>query len=195
MGFVRDLPQNTTRPRVPLSAQSPAEDSETAASLRGLAQADRLDVHPVAPCDDGRIVGREGVAMHQRTERLNRMAIMPIPLLVLAMVALWVADVRIVWSLSPLTLLVHYGSMALGVAFIVIPAARGFLANGQPSVLMLGCGILMMDVAVVATAAERRLDTVYAIYNTSTLLGALCHFAGVAITSRAKSVLRAPPRG
>ena len=71
---------------------------------------------------------------------------MPIPLLVLAMVALWVADVRVVWPLPPLTLLIHYGSVALGIAFIVIPAARSFLANGQPSVLMLGCGILMMDV-------------------------------------------------
>ena len=82
--------------------------------------------------------------------------------------------------------LVHYGSVALGVAFIVIPAARSFLANGQPSVLMLGCGILMMDVAVVVQpmAHSRSSDVALAIYNTSALLGALCHFAGVAITSR-----------
>ena len=88
--------------------------------------------------------------MNQRSPWLNRLAIVPIPLLALAMVALWVADVRVVWPLPPLTWLVHYGSVALGVAFIVIPAARSFLANGQPSVLMLGCGMLMMDVGVTA---------------------------------------------
>ena len=84
--------------------------------------------------------------MNQRSPWVNRLAIVPIPLLVLAMVALWVADVRVAWPSPPLNWLIHYGSAALGVAFIVIPAARSFLANGQPSVLMLGCGVLMMDI-------------------------------------------------
>ena len=88
--------------------------------------------------------------MNQRSPWVNRLAIMPIPLLVLVMVALWVADVRVVWASPSMVWLIHYGFVALGVAFIVIPAARNFLANGEPGVLMLGCGILMIDVGVTA---------------------------------------------
>ena len=117
--------------------------------------------------------------MNHRMPRERQLAIVPIPVLVLAMVALWVADVRVAWPLPPLTLLVHYGAAALGVAFVVIPAARSFLGNGQPSVLMLGCGILMMDIGATVTpsAFARSSDTGFAIYNTSALLGALCHFS------------------
>ncbi len=82
--------------------------------------------------------------MNQRSQWVSRLAIVLLPILVLAMVALWVADVRVAWPLPPLYWLVHYGSVLLGIVFIVIPAARSFLANGQPSVLMLGCGVLMM---------------------------------------------------
>ena len=78
------------------------------------------------------------------------LAWLPIPLVATAMAALWVAGVQVVWPLPPLNWLAHYGGAALGVVFIAIPAARGFLASGQPSVLMLGCGVLMMDVGVVA---------------------------------------------
>ena len=35
--------------------------------------------------------------MNQRSPWVKRLAIVPIPLLVLAMAALWVADVRVVW--------------------------------------------------------------------------------------------------
>ena len=73
------------------------------------------------------------------------------------MAALWVAGVQVVWPLPPLNWLAHYGGAALGVVFIAVPAARGFLASGQPSVLTLGCGVLMMDAGVVAmpSAFER----------------------------------------
>jgi hypothetical protein len=41
-----------------------------------------------------------------------------------------VADLRVVWPSPSLFWLIHYGPVALGVALIVIPAARSFLANG-----------------------------------------------------------------
>ena len=113
------------------------------------------------------------------------LAWLPIPLLTLAMVVLWVADVRVVWPVRPLSWFVHYGSVVLGVGLIVIPAARNFLTSGQPSILMLGCGVLIMDIGVVAMpiAFARSSDMAFAIYNTSVLLSAWCHFAGVAMTS------------
>ena len=127
-----------------------------------------------------------------RASRRTRLAWLPIPALGALIAALWVADVRVVWPLPVLNWLIHYGSVALGIAFIVIPAARSFLANGQPSVLMLGCGVLMMEIGVLAmpTGTARSTSTGFAIYNTSALLSALCHFAGVAITSRRTLRLR-----
>jgi PAS domain S-box-containing protein len=122
------------------------------------------------------------------------LAWLPIPLVATAMAALWVAGVQVVWPLRPLNWSVHYGGAALGVVFIVIPAVRVFLAGGEPSVLMLGCGVLMMDVGVVTmpSAFARSSDVAFAIYNSSALLGALCHFSGVAITARGKIRVRRP---
>ncbi len=120
------------------------------------------------------------------------LAWLPIPLSLLAIIALWVADVRNVWASPQLNWLVYYGFSALGIAFIVIPAARNFLASGQASVLMLGCGVLMSEIGASAMPAgiARSTGTGFAIYNTSVLLSALCHFTGVAITSRRKTRLR-----
>ena len=49
---------------------------------------------------------------------------------------------------------IKYGFAALGAVFVVIAAGRSFLADGQPSVPMLRCGVLMMGIGV---AAERLL--------------------------------------
>jgi PAS domain S-box-containing protein len=124
-----------------------------------------------------------------RLSQYGWLAWLPIPLMAMAMAALWVARLQVVWPLPPLNWSVHYGPATLGVAFIVIPAARGFLASGQPSILMLGCGVLMMDVGAVAmpSAFARSSDVAFAIYNSSALLAALFHFSGVAITSRGKN--------
>jgi PAS domain S-box-containing protein len=123
---------------------------------------------------------------------LNRLALLPIPLLLVAIAVLWAADLQVAWPSPFLYWLVHYGSATIGIVFIAIPAARSFLANGQPSVLMLGCGVLMMEVGVafMPTGTARSTSTGFAIYNTSVLLSALCHFAGVAINSRSKTRLR-----
>ena len=121
-----------------------------------------------------------------RRSWLRAFSWLPIPLLLAAIAALWVADLRVAWHLRSLNWLINYGSVALGVAFIIIPAARTVLANGQPSVLMLGCGVLIMDIgaAVMPIAAARSTSTGFAVYNISTVLSALCHLIGVAVISR-----------
>jgi len=114
-----------------------------------------------------------------------RLSSLPIPLLLLAIGGLWVANLRIVWSLPLLYWFIQYCSAILMIAFIVIPAARSFVIAGQPSVLMLGCGVLMTQIGA-AAMPMRGLNAGFAIYNTSVLLSALCHFSGVTITSRQK---------
>ena len=123
---------------------------------------------------------------------LSHLAWLPIPILVGAMVVLWVADLRVAWPVPLLYGLIHYGIAFLGVVFIAVPAARSFISNGQPSMLMLGCGVLMTEIGAVAMGivSGRSLDSGFAIYNTSVFLSGLCHFTGVAITSRRKIHLR-----
>lgn len=123
---------------------------------------------------------------------LAHLAWLPIPILMGAMAVLWVADVRVSWPVPLLYGLIHYGFAFLGGVFIAVPAASSFLSTGQPSVLMLGCGVLMTEIGAVAMGlvSGRSLDPGFAIYNTAVLLSGMCHFTGVAITSRRKIRLR-----
>lgn len=116
----------------------------------------------------------------------TRLAWLPLPVLVAAMVGVWVVDPRTAWHAQPLVWLLAYGPAALAIVYIVIPAARLFLTTGQPRALMLGCGMWVMSLGVLggASVASRSLDLNWAIYNPAFLLSALCHFAGVALCAR-----------
>ena len=115
-----------------------------------------------------------------------------IPLCALALAGLWVADWRAVLPAPGLVWCLHVLAVAGGVLFIVVPAGRSFLAHGQPSALMLGCGIWVMDLGsiVMPAAYQHSASAAFAIYNTSLLLGALCHLAGVVLSSRPQLRLR-----
>ncbi|MHB8863534.1 MAG: DUF4118 domain-containing protein, partial [Pirellulaceae bacterium] len=132
--------------------------------------------------------------MNQRSQWLNRLAITPIPVLVLALVVVWLADVRVAWTSPSLSWLVHYGCAAIGVLFIVLPASRVFLASGQPCLLMLGCGVLMWETgrAAALVGFAHSDGTGFGIYSISVVLSALCHFTGVALIAQRKIRLRRP---
>ena len=116
----------------------------------------------------------------------ERLAWLPVPVTVAVVAGLWVADWNVAWPCPPLFWLLAYGPTALAVGFIALPAARHFLANGQGSVLMLGCGMWVLSLGVVggALGAARSLDTNWAIYSSAVLLSALCHSTGVAGSAR-----------
>ena len=61
-----------------------------------------------------------------------RYAWLPVPVLVAVMVGLWVVNPRTPWVSRYLLWLLAYGPTALAIVYIVIPAARNFLASGQP---------------------------------------------------------------
>ena len=128
--------------------------------------------------------------------RAQRWAIVPIPLLLLALIALWIANPQVVWPAPVLNWFIHGGIPLLGLALIVIPAARAFLANGQPSILMLGGGMLITNIGAVAMliVMPRGLNPGFAIYNTSVLLSSVCCFIGVAVTSRRAMRVKHPVR-
>jgi signal transduction histidine kinase/ActR/RegA family two-component response regulator len=107
---------------------------------------------------------------------------------------LWVADLRNVWHSPFLFWLFNTGSAAFAIAFIVIPAARQFVARGQLNVLLLGCGVLVVQLGVFAGAIglTRDLNAGFAIFTLSALLSAVCHFAGVTLFSRRRIRLARP---
>jgi PAS domain S-box-containing protein len=118
--------------------------------------------------------------------RWTRFAWLPIPLLMAAMAGLWVAGLRTVWHAPFLFWLSDTGSAVFAIVFIVAPAARQFVARGQLSVLLLGCGVLVVQLGVFVGAIGLRqsLNAGFAIFTLSALLSALCHFAGVTFCSR-----------
>jgi len=116
----------------------------------------------------------------------ERAAWLPIPLAIMVIAGLWIAGLRTAYPQPYFHWFIHYGSVILGISLIVIPASCGFIASGQPSLLMLGCGILVMDIGVITMpkAFAYSSNAAFAIYNSSVLLSALCHFAGVTISTR-----------
>jgi PAS domain S-box-containing protein len=115
-----------------------------------------------------------------------RSAALLIPLALAAIVVLWILDLRIVWPRPILIWCMLGASLIAGIGLIVIPTARRFLANGEPTVLMLGAGALVTQIGAAATVLEisRGPNQSFAIYNTSLLLTAVCHLSGVVIASR-----------
>lgn len=99
------------------------------------------------------------------------------------------AGVNVAWTQNPLNWAISYTSFPL---FIVIPAARAFLTEGQPSVLMLGSGVLVMELG----AAAKPIGFAYSsnaamtIYNSLVFISALCHLGGVALTAWRPTKLR-----
>ena len=66
----------------------------------------------------------------------------PIPILLLAVLLLWVADLRTPHESRTLLLLANFVFTWLVSACVAVVAGRGFLANGQPGLLLFGCGAL-----------------------------------------------------
>ncbi len=125
--------------------------------------------------------------------RLSRLAWVPVTVLATIIAVLWAIEVQISWTVPFLGLFLIYGGAALGIGIGVV-AGRGFLANRQPAILMLGCGVLLAEIGAALAPAGMvygSTDTGFAIYSLSILLAGLTHLAGAAFT-RPKVRVRHP---
>jgi len=115
-----------------------------------------------------------------------RRAGIAIPGLAIVIACLWIANRHQVWPCPPLFWLLAYGPAILAVLGIALPTARAFARNGQPGVLMLGCGMWVNALGVVggALGATHGLGQNWAIYNSANLLSACCHLAGLSLSVR-----------
>jgi hypothetical protein len=71
-----------------------------------------------------------------------KLAWVPIPVLLVAMLALWAADLRTAYQL-PLLQLALYGVTSTLVSLLIATLiGRSFLLQRKPGLLLLGCGVL-----------------------------------------------------
>ncbi|GMU20987.1 MAG: hypothetical protein AMXMBFR13_10830 [Phycisphaerae bacterium] len=118
--------------------------------------------------------------------RISQAAWLPVPLLMLAILAVWATGSQQPAPQPWLTWLSHRAVPVLWLFVIVIPSARTFLASTRVCVLMLGCGVLVLQLAMALPPTDfaDRPNTTYAIYNTGALLSAVLHFIGVIIAGQ-----------
>lgn len=112
---------------------------------------------------------------------LSRYAWIPIPLLVVAIAGLWVADLRTDYESHFLLLVLNLTFRSLVALYISYLAARSFQISGQPGLLMLGCGSLMWGLS--STASALLIDSSgnlgNTVYSFGALWAALCHLGGL----------------
>ncbi len=104
----------------------------------------------------------------------------PIPLLLLTIVALWIADLRTPYESRALMVTLNVVFTWLVSLCICILTARGFLASGQPGLLMFGCGSLVWGATSLAAAViVDRVNPTITVHNVGVLSAAFCHVAGL----------------
>jgi PAS domain S-box-containing protein len=151
--------------------------------LGGPYKGQAVDQHPNSKRNDG--VRRLGP---------GRLAWLPIPILLAAMVAFWAADFQGSYESDYLLLVLNFHFSLLVCLFVAYLIARSFLVRGTPGLLLLGCGVVIWGPAgVVATAAAHG-DTNMSItiHNSCVWLSAVCHLVGVSLSLRPSRSLSPP---
>jgi PAS domain S-box-containing protein len=112
--------------------------------------------------------------------RLSRYAWLPIPLLLALIAGLWVTDLRTVYESRGFMVLLNLFFTWLASLCICFLTARGFLASGQPGLLMFSCGSLMWGFTSLAAAVlVDRVNTTITVHNLGVFGAALCHLVGL----------------
>jgi signal transduction histidine kinase/ActR/RegA family two-component response regulator len=130
-----------------------------------------------------------------RPRRFARLAWLPIPLLVVGIIAGRMAGLQESYKSEILTLVLSftfYTLVSLGTLFLI---GRSFLALGTPGLLLLECGVLLWSLAGTVGDAVSHGDANVnvTIFNTAILLAGLCHLAGAIFSLRPQRALRSPP--
>jgi len=134
------------------------------------------------------------MAAHARIERLAHVAWLPVPALLLVMVALWLSD----WSAaheSPHWVVALNVLFALPVALLAAyQAGRAFLLRGDPESLWFGCGMLFWGSSGLAGVSllPHGPEAAVTIHNVLVWLMAACHLAGALLARRQPAIDRKP---
>ncbi len=111
-------------------------------------------------------------------------AALPIVLLFAVMNVLWIADLRTSYPAVHLNILLNIIFIALNSLFIAYLAARSFITRGEPSLLLLGCGVLVWSASGIIAVALGRGDPnlIVTIHNLCAGLSAACHLGSALLS-------------
>jgi PAS domain S-box-containing protein len=134
-------------------------------------------------------------AQHWTRGRWDRLAWVPIALLLAAIIAARMAGLRGSYESHTLLLVlsfIFYTLVSLGTLYLI---GRSFLALGSPGLLLLECGVVLWSLAgtVGDFVSHGDANINVSIFNVGILLAGLCHLSGTILTLRPQRVLRAEP--
>ena len=124
---------------------------------------------------------------------------LPIPLLLAAIIGLWVADLHTSYESPNLMLGLNFVFSVLVSLFIASLVGRSFLVRGTPGLMLLGCGVMVWGAAgfvagtagLVATGGRNFANITVTIHNSCVWLAGLCYLTGVVLSLRPSSAMRA----
>lgn len=119
---------------------------------------------------------------------------LPIPLFLIGILVLWIADPRQTFQSDRLLLLLNLVFLTFASFLVACLVACSLLVRGTPGLLLLGCGALLWGCTslVINTVPAGEINTRIAIYNLSACLSALCHLLGAVFSLRPQKALRGP---
>jgi hypothetical protein len=127
--------------------------------------------------------------------RWRRLAWLPIPLMLAAIIAARVAGLRDTYESQMLLLVLSFTFYTLVSLSTLYLLGRSFLGLGSPGLLLLECGVLIWSLAgtVGDIVSHGDANINVTIFNAGILLVGLCNLAGTILILRPQRVLRAKP--
>jgi PAS domain S-box-containing protein len=131
----------------------------------------------------------------QSPGKWGRLAWLPIPLLLAAILAARLAGLRESYESHTLLLVLSftfYTLVSLGTLYLI---GRSFMALGSPGLLLLECGVVFWSLAgtVGDFVSHGDANINVTIFNIGILLAGLCHLAGAILALRPQRALRSKP--
>jgi len=126
---------------------------------------------------------------------LNQLAWLPIPLLLAAIIVAWAAGLRGSYEAHTLLLVLSFTFYTLVSLSTLYLIGRSFLASGLPGLLLLECGVVLWSLAgtIGDFVSHGDANINVTIFNAGILLAGLCHLAGAVLTLWPQRVLRVKP--
>lgn len=125
----------------------------------------------------------------------SRLAWLPIPLLIAAILVLKALDWQTAHESEILMMLCNFVFSTLASLLVVVLFGRSFLARGMPGMLWFGCGVLLWGAAgtVAPALLAHGINVIISVHNILVCLSAFCQLAGLSRRVCADRALAALP--
>jgi PAS domain S-box-containing protein len=139
----------------------------------------------LAPGGDG-APGRSG----RGPGGLEQAAVLPLPILGAAMLALWATEPARAYAAPGILLALNFVFLALVPSLVAYLGVRGFLVRGEPALLLLAAGSELLAVGSLFSTIGGWSEPNHAvtIHNTTALLAGGCHLAGALVARRSLTI-------